>query len=75
MAVGIHKGILDEDVCHAFWADVLKRDYLAAKVFIEHIRVAEHEATPHTYANLETLTNNWEEKAGRLRGKSRPQSN
>ena len=67
MAVGVHQGVLDQDVCYFFWADELMGDCAAAKSLIEYIRTAPPDGTRYTYADLERLTATWEARAERAR--------
>jgi len=56
VAVGVHNGILHEDVCYEFWSDELMDAYKDGKPLIDYIRVL---GSPFTYIDLEKLNARW----------------
>jgi hypothetical protein len=58
VAVGVHKDILDQDVCFDFWSDELVDAFSSCKRVVEHARLAP-KGTPFIYQDLERLNKNW----------------
>jgi len=57
VAVGIKRGILDEQICYDFWCDVLLRGVDAARPIIDYVRTRpRHRAT---YDELLVLYRKW----------------
>jgi hypothetical protein len=62
MSVGIHKDVLDDEVCYGYWADELIRDFESARALIAHIRELPHEGTQHTYSDMEKTYERWRDQ-------------
>ncbi|SRR6266487_1343926 len=58
VAVGIHNGVLDEDVCFEFWADELMDVVRNCKRVIDFDRT-QPGGSPFTYVDLERLNKTW----------------
>jgi hypothetical protein len=58
VAVGIHTGVLDEEVCYEFWSDELMDAYRDGKPIIEFLR-KHKDGSPFSYVDLEKLNMMW----------------
>ena len=60
IAVGIHAGIFDENVCFEFWSDELMAVHRDWKQLIDHMRKADDSI--FSYVDLERLAFRWEQR-------------
>jgi hypothetical protein len=63
IAVGIHQGVLDEDVCFEFWAGELIDAYRSGKTVVDLVR----EDSPLSYVAFERAYYRWVERENRER--------
>lgn len=60
IAVGIGKGVFDEDICFDFWADELMDAYDHWKAMIEYMRVKDR--SPFAFVDLEKVACKWKKR-------------
>jgi hypothetical protein len=57
LAVGIKRGVLDDNVCYDFWSGVLERCYMGTRKLIEHVQSFPEEQ--NTYTEMVRLADRW----------------
>jgi Domain of unknown function (DUF4760) len=69
IAVGVHTGVLNEDVCFDFWRDEVIRAYEETKDLIDALRVGDR--NPFAFIDLEKLATSWAARRNAMAEKHR----